>query len=233
MPEYRGAVLIVGSLWWDIENETRANWQKHSLEIAKAKKVFAPIRYGKLSETRSNTYTMVFSQSCSGDRIGKALLVPFQKSITTIGDLKIEAQELWKAEGGISDRIAGTWGAVGLLVNPESNLPAEMIDRWKSLYKGQRRKPDFKPIGDEPSSLSDDGMLMLQWLEDVENKKVTEFDFILATATLPNVQEYPSADVIAQACSNNHYTEYFDKNQAHGITTFQDEEILKLLHPNK
>lgn len=233
MPEYSGAVLIIGSLWWDT-SPVRVNWRNTRLDMENTQTVYAPIRYGRRSgEQRRNTFTMVFSVDCYNVGMGKALLVPLKTKAKNLDDLITEAKRLWEAEGGVVNRISGTWGAVGLSVNPESSLPNEIIDGWKSFYSGQERQPDFRPIGNEIPSFSADGILMLEWLENIENKKVTKFDFILATATLPNIEEYPSANVIAQACLDNHYTEYFDRNQMHGITTFQDEEILKLLHPNK
>lgn len=228
MPEYRGAVLIIGSLWWDVENKTRANWQEHRLDISKAEKAFAPIRYGKLSDTRNKTYTMVFSLSCHGDMMGKALLVPFQKSVLILDDLIIEAQKLWEAEGGKSDRVSGTWGSVGLLVNPTAKLPDELVNGWKDVYQRQNNKPTFESIEGEQPPLSNEGMLLLDWIKDVDNQPVN-FDFILATATDPQSRTYPTAKEIAQASLDNHYSEYFDNNREHGITTFQDEEILKFL----
>lgn len=233
MTEYRGAVLIIGSLWWDTEKEARANWQKDRLDINSVKRVYAPIRYGKLSEIRNNTYTMVFSLSCYGNMIGTALLVPFQRPVTTSIELIIEAQKLWEAEGGISGRVAGTWGAVGLSVNPKSNFPKEMSNSWKGFYKKQERRPEFKAIGNEQPSLSKDGILMFQWIDDVPNKNTVEFDFILATATLPNVEHYPTSKEIAQACLSTGYTEYFERNHKNDIVTFQDDEILSLLYSKK
>jgi hypothetical protein len=230
MPEYQGAVLIIGSLWWD--NSEREQWRKERLVKEQKILVHAPIRYGRKSGgKRRNTYTMVFSSNCYQEGMGKALLVPFKAKTKDLNELIVEAKKLWSAEGGITDRICGTWGSVGLLVNPEANPFAEIIDGWKSYYKSQESeiKPDFKPIGEESPTFADDGMLVLQWLEDTENKKAVDFDFILATATIPNVARYPTPETIAQACLENHYTEYFDKNQEHNIVTFQDEAILKLL----
>lgn len=229
MREYRGAVLIIGSLWWD--NSEREKWRNERLVKEQKILVSAPIRYGRKSgEKRKNTYTMVFSSDCYQQGVGKALLVPLKSKIKNLDELVIEAKKLWEAEGGIEDRVSGTWGAVGLLVNPESALPAEIIDGWKDFYKHQDRKPGFKSIGNESPSLSADGMLGLQWIVDVESNKSVDFDFILATATLPE-KEYPTPKAIAQACLDKNYTEYFDKNRENGIITFQDEEILKLLYP--
>src|SRR6266498_5843119 len=104
MTKYSGAVLIIGSLLWDTEKETRANWQLNRLDLANKQTVYAPIRYGRLSEKRDYTYTMVFSQLCyrTDYGLGTAILVPFQHRIQTSRDLIEEASELWKAEADIS-----------------------------------------------------------------------------------------------------------------------------------
>jgi hypothetical protein len=228
MPEYRGAVLIIGSLWWD--NSEREEWRNERLAKEQKIIVSAPIRYGRRSgEKRKNTYTMVFSSDCYSQGMGKALLVPFKSQIKNLEELVIEAKELWKAESGIADRISGTWGAVGLLVNADSNIPGDIVDGWKVLEK----RPEFKAIGQEHPCLSRDGLLMLHWVEDFNSKSAVDFDFILATATLPNIEAYPTSQEIAEACVRNKYTQYFAENQKHGIITFQDEEILKLLHPKE
>ena len=65
-----GGILIVGSLLWD---ERREGWRRSRLDMESAELVTAPIRYGRQSETRGNTYTMVFSRGCD---TGKAMVVP-------------------------------------------------------------------------------------------------------------------------------------------------------------
>src|SRR6266436_291433 len=72
-------VLIIGSLLWDSEKE-RPAWRGARLNVAAAQTVTAPIRYGRLSESRDNSYTMVFSRMCPA---GQAKLVPCSNTIST------------------------------------------------------------------------------------------------------------------------------------------------------
>ena len=55
-------VLIIGSLFWDSE-QNRPAWRDARLDMATAQTVTAPIRYGRRSgRNRGYTYTMVFSR---------------------------------------------------------------------------------------------------------------------------------------------------------------------------
>src|SRR5262245_52210829 len=87
-------VLIIGSLLWDSEKGRRA-WRDARLIVPLAQTVTAPIRYGRRSGTRGNSYTMVFSRLCPP---GGAKLVPCSHVISTLQDLIAEAECLWKAE---------------------------------------------------------------------------------------------------------------------------------------
>jgi hypothetical protein len=77
----RTGVLVVGSLDWESTiyggafvatlDPVRSNWRKTRLKVDKrsTQYVRVPIRYGRLSESRGNTYTMVFSPEL-GPRLG-------------------------------------------------------------------------------------------------------------------------------------------------------------------
>jgi len=224
---FKGAVLIIGSLWWD--NCDREKWREDQLDTEKVIPVFAPIRYGRLSKNgeKKGTYTMVISPTCYTQGMGTALLVPLQKQITTFEEIKIEAEKLWDAEGGLENRIAGTWGAIGLLRNDKGDLPEDFVTKWKLLYNRQVHKPCFDKIPDTP--VLHEGILELHWVTSVTDDNPVDYDFFLATITVPQSKmgEYPTAREIAQACNENNYFEYFNKNQENGILTFQDEEIKK------
>ena len=69
-PELHTGILLIGSLFWDASRQT---WREEHLHMAAAEDVTAPIRYGRRSENRGNTYTMVFS--CSAPP-GQAKVVP-------------------------------------------------------------------------------------------------------------------------------------------------------------
>ena len=61
-------------------------------------------------------------------------------------------------------------------------------------------------------------------------------DALLATVTNPEIDkngDYPSSQMIVQAwntCKGKNYVDYFCKNRAHGIKTFQDIEIQHQLY---
>lgn len=86
-------VPMVGSLYWD--NSTRQVWRESRLVSDKGCIVSAPIRYGRLSEKRGSTYTMVFSGGCEP---GTARVVRCRKGISSVEDLIAEAEHLWTAE---------------------------------------------------------------------------------------------------------------------------------------
>jgi hypothetical protein len=64
--------------------------------------VKAPIRYGRLS--RSKTYTMVFDPGC---RDGQAKVRSCLRSVSSIADLVEEAKALWVAETSPQHRLVG------------------------------------------------------------------------------------------------------------------------------
>lgn len=234
MTEYHGAVLIIGSLWWDTSLD-RVNWRDTRLDAKNMRRVYAPIRYGRISESRSKTYTMVFSNSCSGEKIGTALLVPFQNHVLSFEDLKIEATKLWRAERSdaneMSFETSYSWGAVGLMTNPSTEFSPEVITEWNNHYQSQAEKPKIKYATDETPIISDNGLLSFEFPTHIDNNQPAEFDFILATAIKPKPNRgfYPTPERIARACLSNRYTEYFEKNRENGITTFQDDEVMTLL----
>jgi len=63
--------------------------------MTSAQSVTAPIRYGRRSEMRGKTYTMVFSNAI-GD--GRAIAVRCAHPVSSIDDLISEAEHLWAAE---------------------------------------------------------------------------------------------------------------------------------------
>lgn len=225
---YKGAVLLIGSLYWD--NDIRTQWRNESLNIESKVYVQAPIRYGRVSGgRRKNTYTMVFSLSCYEDGMGTAILAPLLNDIKGLSDLRLEAEKLWKAEGGVSNRIFGPWGAVGLLVNPETEFENDLLEGWKEYFEDYDHISDLNKIKNEQPVLSQGGLLSIDWIKKVNDGISVDYDFILATATIPNVQQYPSAQNIARTCIENNYTDYFINNIENGITTFQDGEIREYL----
>lgn len=230
-------VLIIGSLFWDSENE-RPAWRDARLKMASAQTVTAPIRYGRLSGTRGNSYTMVFSRLCPP---GQAKLVPCSHAISTMQDLISEAECLWKAEqpDAQADRIASTWGCVALLCNPERNIPEEFLKGWAQRVSGEPAYGRVSQTQDEGVLVGqNDGSLRIDWPRLVESGVAPDFDLLLVTANDPRIKAssptYPTAQAIAEAWNRaGHHVEYFWKNTDNGIRTFEDDKIRVLLSPRE
>src|ERR1041384_5385934 len=112
-------VLIIGSLRWDKDRE---KWRNARLNCAGESLVAAPIRDGRRSEGRGNTYMMVFSKGCNP---GVADAVPCVNPVRSGQDLVAEADQLWAAEQNAPEpngRISASWGCVVLLCNPTSDI---------------------------------------------------------------------------------------------------------------
>ena len=229
-------VLIIGSLLWDSEKE-RPAWRNARLNIAGAQTVTAPIRYGRLSGTRGNSYTMVFSRLAP---TGHAKLVPCAHTISTIDELIAEAEFLWKAEhpDAAAHRIASTWGCVAVVRNPDRSIPEDLLRGWGEHVA---REPDYGRISqtrDEGILVSRDGLLRIDWPRLAQSGATADFDLLLVTANDPRITasspNYPAVQVIAEAWNRaGEHVAYFWKNTDHGITTFQDEEIRAALRPRQ
>ena len=59
--EFKGGTIIIGSLLWD-KSPVREKWRSHCLnEISTKKAVKLKIQYGRKSQSRNDTYSMIFS----------------------------------------------------------------------------------------------------------------------------------------------------------------------------
>ena len=94
-------VLIIGSLYWDYE-PPRPGWRAERLDCMHHEHVKAPIRYGRRSKKRGNSYTMVLSQGLNADEFGTAIAIPCGSR-----ELIAEASWLWAAEDQILRRADG------------------------------------------------------------------------------------------------------------------------------
>jgi hypothetical protein len=227
-------VLIIGSLLWD-SDKGRPAWRNGRLLMCSAQNVTAPIRYGRLSDSRGNTYTMVFSRLCAA---GQAKLIRCSHSISTSQDLIAEAEHLWKAEQPRAEahQIATDWGCVALLCNPKRQIPPDLLTGWAERVK----EPDYGNVTQTQAEgvlVSDDGLLRIDWPQLVAGGEA-DVDLILVTANDPEITlsspTYPSAQVIADAWNRaRHHVEYFWKNIDNGIRTFEDDQIRALLRPRE
>ncbi len=226
-------ILIIGSLLWD---ERRRPWREARLDMDSAQTATAPIRYGRLSESRGKTYTMVFSRLCAG---GHAKVLRCTRGVSTPADLIAEAEALWKAEqpGADTGRIAVNWGCVALLCNPAQKSPEDILQGWADRVGREPGYGHMSQTQEEGALVSEKGLLQIDWPHLVEDGTPLQLDLLLATANDPEITaaspSYPSAQTIADAwnAAASKHAEYFWKNIDNGIRTFQDDEIRALMHP--
>lgn len=243
----RGGVIIIGSLLWEDhlkfkngEDFIRRNWRKRNLNMEQRRLIPLPIRYGRISRTRYNTYTMIFCNTVDVFQ-SRGFVVPFLENIDSFENLYIQAIALAKAEGIYKDnnkRITASWGSIGILLNPKlieeyPSVNSYLREKWSDLYSEYQstfNSNEYSVEGITPA-LDQNGFMQIDWVEDFDG-----FDFLLATATVPNPKEKVSAHEIAQAMNHpnkdypNGYKNYFIRNREKGIETLQDEEILNKLN---
>jgi len=208
----------------------------------KAVGVKVPIRYGRRSSSRGNTYTMVFSPGCE---LGRAKAVPCTRSVSCLEGMIEEAEYLWAAEQpsepapGRKKLLSANWGCVSLLAHPQllqspsKNLIREVLDGWAARVALEGNYDGKNYDGPDGRCLVDDkGILQISWPDVTDLSEPLPFDVMLATATkaTPEAGDYPSANVVAQAWKSDKEgnEKYFWHNREHGITTFQDDKIFEI-----
>lgn len=233
----RGGAIIIGSLLWD--NNERQEWRTDNLCQENRFQVYIPIRYGRCSSNRKNTYTMVFSNECYSKDVGlgKGWILPLKVKINSFDDLKIQAKEMGKAEG-FDDGFSNTWGATALILNPNKDIDESIRDEWEKLMGSKLNNHPLlsTKLKTEKSPIDCNGFLSINWPDEVNSKNIiNELDLLIATATKPSLTDgqYPTVDQIADAMNKANYYEYFLENIKNEITTFQDEEILRRIHKTK
>jgi hypothetical protein len=227
-------VLIIGSLLWD---EKRQAWRTARLDMTTVQTVTAPIRYGRLSSSRGNTYTMVFSRLCE---TGHAKAIGCSRGVSRAAELIAEAEALWRAEqsDAAPGRIAAGWGCVALLCNPERKVPKSLLEAWADRVAREPNYGQESQTQAEGRLIGDDGLLQIDWPRLVEGGAPVELDLLLVTANDPRINasflKYPDVGMITNAWNAaNNNAEYFWRNAENGIRTFQDDEIRSLLRPRE
>lgn len=231
---FKGGVIIIGSLLWE-DTDIRKKWKNMNLESVDTKRfVSVPIRYGRQSSTRSDTYTMIFSNHISTQQ-GQAYILGFKNEIKNARILDSQAFALAAAEGFWTEKgpsINKTCGTVGLLVNPnidtKDKTNADVIRKWwTNLYQKYSDTFDhsqYRIDDNELSVIDKDGFLQIPWTDEMN-----DFDFLIATPVVPEPKRLLTAKEIAEQMTEKKYRTYFDKNRENNIQTFQDLEILEHL----
>lgn len=227
----RGGAIIIGSLLWDTREERR-RWRGNDLCCKDGFQVYVPIRYGRRSKSKQNTYTMVFSNKCYSRRYGLGIgwVLPLRAEITCFTDLQTEAQKMGRAEG-FSEGLSSSWGSVALLLNPGKEVGNSIRIGWARLMSPRLANHPLltEKEKSEKAAIDSNGFLTIRWPKEVAPRsRIEELDFLIATvtrATLINGR-YPTAYEIADAMRTAESYDYFVENRKHGITTFQDESIL-------
>lgn len=227
-------VIVIGSLLWD-ESKDRVTWREQSLNLDEKVQVYLPIRYGRCSNSRRDTYTMVFSNICYSKNygLGKGWIFPAVTPINSFGDLIHEVKKMGLVEG-FSDGISRPWGSVAIKFNPQKVNLDQIKEKWisfmsKKLVGSTLLKTKLKS---EKGAITSEGLLNIKWPQLTKNLSFEfDFDFLITTVTKPTLgkkKRYPSVNEIVASMNESDYWEYFKNNRAHGICTFQDYRIQSL-----
>lgn len=234
----RLGILIIGSLYWD-PSRPRCGWRQRRLGCTDVRRVNVPIRYGKKSKKRNNTYAMVFAMSCcEPEKLGTALVVPARAECCAPEHLLEEAEHLWAAERDVEaiGGICADWGKVCFLTHPELDPGDPILQEWYTHVRSFGSAYGALPAADAETPVLDPGrgVALFEWPNDVAtNTALVGFDLLLMTATKPTFHcgRYPTAEQVAEAwrADTKGSVLYFHNNRHHGITTFEDVRIQALL----
>jgi hypothetical protein len=225
-----GAVLLIGSLLWEGERRKadghkgadRKRWREERLDMRSLKKVAVKIRYGRISPSRDNQYTMVFG----GRRMGSAKFARLREPAAVAGlteRVKAEADALGSAERIRSERnphnCADWGGVVAIAINPASTMKDVIAAAWKAQFE---KVPKIRPDAYCDDVVDVDGILRvkLPW-----RNELAGIDYLLATPTEPNDSK-ANARKIARAIKDG---TYFARNRTAGIITAGDTAILRAI----
>lgn len=161
-------ILMIGSLYWGNET-TRDQWRRERLNLNALRPVFAPIRYGRRSQKRGNSYTMVLSTALGEDEpyVGGAFAVPCNRTVKSTEDLVNEAEMLWTAErkSDSSDgRISAPWGCVALLRNSIRPFASDLIDGWSARVASENGYGKFAQADSRQALITASGVLNVSGL---------------------------------------------------------------------
>lgn len=247
----KGGVILIGSLLWETKelnpfgdaekklSELRQIWRNKYLDIDNQSLKPMPIRYGRCSNKRACTYTMVFSRSCLKINSGMSSIIPFKDSFDDDGsNFKSMALELALVEG-ISDssnnKLRKSWGCIALYINPKSIFLEKIKSMWEVLKESDTDYRDKNTRNFQINNrLENSTLLNDDYTLSSDINIDTELDFLFLTYIKPinrnnNIKEYPTSTDIATEIGRSGYDTYLKQNIVNGISTFQDKEILAIL----
>jgi len=145
--KYKGGVLIIGSLFWE-NSELRRKWRDQQLDIENIIRVKLPIRYGRKSESRNYTYTMIFSTDCrSKDKLGEGIFIPFKKELT-IEQIINQGKPMIEAEHNRTvdfERFNWGWGSLGVVINTDYQ-EFDIEKSWKEMFGNGFKPSEYKKV---------------------------------------------------------------------------------------
>ena len=233
----RVGALIIGSLAWD-PSDLRRDWRETRLSMEAAQRVTAPIRYGRLSWSRGDTYTMVLSPSCieNGIGTGVGLAVPFRHEIGSAKDLIEEAVQLWRIEsskdGASPGALSAKWGSIALLLNPDWPRPPGLLTAWAGAVSCSPGYGGLPTAEGESRIVDASGLAQCPWPRVVESGRPAPLDALLVAATAADITNgrYPTSASVAEAWRDKpEEAKYFWRNRECGIETVHDEAVLRAL----
>ena len=233
----KGAVLLLGSLYWEGElpeqdgqkGDVRKKWRDARLNMGTVRNVSnLPICYGRRSASRGGQFTMVFG----GKPVGTAKLAELRRtaplgqtglSQAGIELMKGEVEALATAEGiwkPSNRKHWANWGLVSIAINPRSPFGEMIRTMWIANLSPN---PPFENKKFGATVVDRNGILelALPW----EGEGMVHLDFCLTTATMPDAP-LPTSQQVATAIRQS---SYFDRTAESGIRTADDEDIRRLL----
>lgn len=238
-----GGVLIIGSLWWQDHgrrpgDNRRKNWRQDYLDTKESIRVLAPFRYGRQSS--DGVYTMTFSNSARR-KPGTGIVAPFLSNpLKELAAIRREAVALSTAEGMGGRFIKAApegdpWAALGIVCNPKkvkAEQRKKLMDWWSDQLQAEEAFVRFDTghfrLGKEKPCVLPNGQLNFPWPAGAtarEAEQLQEYHFLLATATLPTGDKYPTLAQMKKNVESDTERRYFQHNYENGIRTFQDERI--------
>ena len=119
---------------------------------------------------------------------------------------------------------------MALLGDPQSAVPQTLFDGWAERVSREKHYN-----ANERRLVDRNGRLLIGWPNLSDGGGPVPVDLLLATSNDPE-KVYPSPEETANAWNrepaDRPRNEYFRRNRDHGIYTFEDQEIERLLDPS-